>query len=215
MQNPRSRRRATTLSATVGAAVVLAVAPSTAAFAATEIAFEEQASANWSVAHTCSDGAVVEARLLVETTRDFRSPSTEDVQPTVRVQYLAVCPDGTSFGWAGFIGDDRPLEEEATITSAPDLVAVQASGTGTARDNSGVDHQVTFDVAWTGVGGLDTEVTTFTGFRTLIHTEKERAATATGTVTFDGAVLVDGDANHVLTPEITTEEDKSIVRGRA
>lgn len=213
MKNPRSRSRTRAggaLAATMGTAVALVVAPSTSAFAATETFFEEQATANWSVAHTCASGAVVDARLLVESTRDFESPDTEDAQPTVRVQYQAVCPDGTSFGWVGIIGDDRPLDEHATIESAPDLEGVHASGTGTVRDNLGVNHDVTFDVTWTGTGGLETEVTTFTGFRVLIHTEKERSATATGTVTFDGAVLVDGAANHRITPVITSEEDKSI-----
>ena len=50
-------------------------------------------------ARTCADGSTVQATLLVRSTRDFESPDTEDPDPTARVQYLAVCPDGISFSW--------------------------------------------------------------------------------------------------------------------
>ena len=39
-------------------------------------------------------------------------------------------------------------------------------------------------------------------------TRKERDATATGTVTFDGNALVDGAANHFITPFIRTDEER-------
>ena len=39
------------------------------------------------------------------------------------------------------------------------------------------------------------------------RTRRERAATATGTVTFDGDVLVSGAANHFLTPFIRIDEE--------
>jgi hypothetical protein len=148
--------------------------------------FEETAQAFWTVPHECSDGSTVPATLLVESTRDFFSPDTEDQNPTARVQYLAVCPDGTSYGWAGFL--------PATITSAPNLKSVHAAGSGTVRDNVGVLHQVTFDVTWTGVGPLTSTV------NGPGSTSKERQATATGRVTFDGDVLVDGPATHPTRP---------------
>ena len=53
---------------------------------------------------------------------------------------------------------------------------------------------MTFDVTWTGVGPIETTVNVPGSKR------KERTATATGQVTFDGAVLVDGPNNHPTRP---------------
>src|ERR671919_3270172 len=58
----------------------------------------------WAVPHQCADGSIVQGTLLVKPTRDFESPDTEDPDPTTRVQFLAVCPDGTSFSWAAPVG---------------------------------------------------------------------------------------------------------------
>src|SRR4030095_13640290 len=49
------------------------------------------AQAFWAVPHQCADGSTVDGTLLVSSTRDFESPDTEDTDPTVRVQFLAVC----------------------------------------------------------------------------------------------------------------------------
>jgi hypothetical protein len=100
--------------------------------------FEETAEAFWAVPHACADGSIVQATLLVRSTRDFNAPDTEDPDPTARVQFLAVCPDGTSFSWAA-------PTAPATITSTEDLKSVTAIGEGIARDNRGGTHQVTFD----------------------------------------------------------------------
>ena len=140
------RRRLVVL---LGALTAILALPAPAS-AERSLFFEETAGAFWSVPHTCADGSVVDATLLVQTTRDFESPDTEDADPTARVQYQAVCPDGTSFGWVGFV--------PATITSSENLKSVTASGSGTVRDNLGVIHQVSFDVTWTGVGPLMTTV---------------------------------------------------------
>ena len=165
-------------------AAVLVFAAS--AWATTSLFFEETASAFWTVPHQCADGSTVDGTLLVLSTRDFESPATEDQDPTARVQFLAVCPDGSSFSWAA-------PTAPATITSQP-LRSVHAVGSGTARDNLGGTHQVTFDVSWTGVGPVETTVNAPGSKR------KEREATATGRVTFDGVVLVDGEANHPTRP---------------
>jgi hypothetical protein len=166
--------------------------------------FEETAEAFWAVPHTCANGSIVQATLLVRSTRDFESPDTEDADPTARVQYLAVCPDG-SYSWVGII--------PATITSADGLTSVTAEGTGTVRDIFGVTHQVSFDVTWTGHGALETSVRTTSnqGFRINTSTRKQREATATGVVTFDGNVLVDGAANHPTRPApfIRTDEERN------
>lgn len=162
------------------------LAMTTSASAQRSLFFEETASAFWAVPFECADGSVVQGTLLVLTTRDFESPDTEDADPTARVQFQAVCPDGTSFDWIGIV--------PATITSTNNLKSVTASGSGIVRDNLGGTHQVSFDVTWTAVGPL---VTTVNGPGSK---RQQRAAIATGQVTFDGEVLVDGRAEHPTRP---------------
>ena len=169
------------------AAVAAVLAFASAASAARSVFFEETAQAFWAVPHQCADGSTVEGTLLVSSTRDFESPDTEDADPTVRVQFLAVCPDGTSFSWAAPVAP-------ATITSTDNLKSVTATGSGVARDNVGGTHQVTFDVTWTAVGPLVTSVNG-PGSKRM-----QREAIATGRVTFDGQVLVDGPSNHPTRP---------------
>ncbi|MGH3035596.1 MAG: hypothetical protein ACRDMU_00300 [Gaiellaceae bacterium] len=159
----------------------------TSASADRTLFFEEQASAFWAVPHECADGTIVQGTLLVLSTRDFEAPDTEDPEPTARVQFQAVCPDGTSFSWAA-------PTAPATITSTENLKSVTATGSGIARDNLGGTHEVTFDVAWTGVGPVETTVNNPGSKR------QQREAVATGRVTFDGEVLVDGPANHPTRP---------------
>ncbi len=183
MVTPRSRRR---LVVVLLAGLTAVLAPATSASAAKSLFFEETAAAFWAVPHECADGSTVEATLLVQTTRDFESPDTEDADPTARVQYLAVCPDGTSFSWGAIV--------PATITSTNKLKSVSVSGSGTATDILGETHQVSFDVTWTAVGPL---VTTVNGPGSK---RQQREATATGQVTFDGEVLVNGPANHPTRP---------------
>ena len=167
-------------------ALTAVLASTTSASAEREFFFEETAQAFWAVPHECADGSIVQATLLVRTTRDFESPDTEDPEPTARVQYQAVCPDGSSFSWVGIV--------PATITSDENLKSVTASGTGIVRDNLGETHEVSFDVTWTAVGPLQTTVNGPGSMR------KQREATATGQVIFDGDVLVDGAANHPTRP---------------
>ena len=167
--------------AVVPAAAVSAVAGEQDTF------FEESGSAFWSVPHTCADGTVVGGTLLVFSTRDFEQPETEDADPTTRVQFLAVCPDGSSFSWG--VG-----AAPSTITSTPNLKSIRTVGSVTARDILGVAHTVSFDVTYTGVGPVMTEVNGPGSMR------KERTATATGMVTFDGATIVNGANNHPTRP---------------
>jgi hypothetical protein len=209
---PSSGRRRGVLAVSLTAAFAGLAAPTPASAAPqTSVFFEETAEAFWAVPHTCADGTIVQATLLVSSTRDFETPDTEDPDPTARVQYQAVCPDGTSFSWAA-------PAAPATITSTRNLKSVTATGSGTARDNLGAAHQVTFDVTWTGVGPLETtvRVTSNPGPRINISTRKQREATATGQVTFDGTVLVDGPANHPTRPApfIRTDEERTIQQKR-
>jgi hypothetical protein len=169
------------------AAMAAILTSSTPASAERTLFFEETAEAFWTVPHECPDGSIVEGTLLVRSTRDFNAPDTEDPDPTARVQFLAVCPDGRSFSWAA-------PTAPATITSTENLKSVTATGSGIARDNLGGMHQVSFDVTWTGVGPVETTVNG-PGSKRL-----QRDATATGQVTFDGVVLVDGPNNHPFRP---------------
>lgn len=172
----------------------LTIALATPAQAQRELFFEETAEAFWGVPHTCADGTVVDGTLLVRSTRDFEAPDTEDPDPTARVQFLAVCPDGISFSWAAPVAP-------ATITSTPNLNSVVATGSGIARDILGGTHQVTFDVTWTGFGPITTTVNGPGSKR------KQREATADGLVTFDGAVPVDGPNNHPTRPAPFIRQD--------
>ena len=168
-------------------ALTAGLAFSTSASAERSLFFEETAEAFWVVPHECADGSTVEGTLLVRSTRDFEAPDTEDADPTARVQFLAVCPGGISFSWAA-------PTAPATITSEENLKSVAAVGSGIARDNLGGTHTVSFDVTWTGVGPVETTVNVAGSKR------KEREATATGQVIFDGEVLVDGEADHPTRP---------------
>lgn len=187
-------------------ALALLALPAAASAGERSYMFEETADANWSVPYECSDGSIVDGRLLVRSTRDFESPDTEDADPTARVQFLAVCPDGRSFSWARAAGP-------ATITSTENLKSVTVAGAFTARDNSGITHQVSIDVAWEGSGPLATSVNASQGFMVGTSMRKERSATASGTITFDGDVLVSGANNHFLTPFIRVDEERYTATG--
>ncbi len=168
------------------AGLIAALAFTTSASAERSLFFEETASAFWAVPFECADGTIVQGTLLVQSTRDFESPDTEDADPTARVQFQVVCPDGSSFSWGGIV--------PATITSTENLKSVTATGSGTVRDIFGVTHDVTFDVTWTAVGPLETTVNGPGSKR------QQRTATATGQVTFDGDVIVNGPNNHPTRP---------------
>jgi len=186
MSTTTSARRRWVVVALAALTAPLAFSPSTAS-AVQELFFEETASAFWAVPHACADGSTVQGTLWVKSTRDCESPDTEDPAPTATVQFLAVCLDGTSLSWG-------PLFAPATIMRTENLKSVTAAGSGTAKDNLGVTHQVAFDVEWTGIGPLETTVNGAGSKRV------QRAATATGQVAFDGNVLVNGEANHPTRP---------------
>jgi hypothetical protein len=91
------------------------------------------------------------------------------------------CPDG-SFSW-GFV-------RAAPTQFDPNLKNVSVNGTfANVRDNRGGLHTVSVDARWAGTGPI---VTTVNGPGSK---RKERSATATATIVFDGITLVDGAAN--------------------
>ena len=183
----RTAARRRSLVVTLSVVVALLAFSLPVSTAEKDLFFEETAEAFWSVPFECSSGAIVDGTLLVRSTRDFESPDTEDDDPTARVQFLAVCPDGSSFSWAA-------PAAPAIITSSSNLKSVTATGSGIARDIFGVSHSVSFDVDWVGVGPVETTVNTAGSIR------KQREAIANGQVVFDGQVLVDGPNNHPTRP---------------
>ena len=183
MVTSRSRRRMVVV---LLAGLTAVLAPATSASAAKSLFFEETAAAFWAVPHECADGSTVEATLLVQSTRDFESPDTEDATPRPGCSTSPSAPTARRSAGARIV--------PATITSTNKLKSVSVSGSGTATDILGQTHQVSFDVTWTAVGPL---VTTVNGPGSK---RQQREATATGQVTFDGDVLVNGPANHPTRP---------------
>jgi hypothetical protein len=143
---------------------------------------EQVASARWSTPFQCPDGSTAaDGRLIVETDNFIEAGTTPDPNPPLRVGFVGQCPDGT-FSW-GFV-------RAAPTQFDPDLKAVSVSGTfADVRDNRGGLHTVSVDARWTGTGPITTTVNGPGSMR------KERSATATARIVFDGNTLVDGAAN--------------------
>ena len=143
---------------------------------------EERASARWLIAFQCPDGTTAaDGRLIVETDNFIEAGTTRDPNPPLRLGFVGQCPDGT-FSW-GFV-------QPAPTQFDQDLKNVSLSGTFTnVRDNRGGVHTVSVEALWTGTGPI---ITTVNGPGSK---GKERSATATATIVFDGTTLVDGAAN--------------------
>ena len=162
------------------AALALLVVP---AIASAAKGFQEQvASARWATPFQCPDGSTAaDGRLIVETDNFIEAGTTPDPDPPLRLGFVGQCPDGT-FSW-GFLRP-APTQFDANLTN------VSVSGTfANVVDNRGGVHTVAVDARWTGTGPVQTTVNG-TGSK-----RKERSATATATIRFDGNTLVSGAAN--------------------
>ena len=161
---------------------VLALLAMPAAASAAKGFTEQVASARWLIPFQCPDGSTAaDGRLIVETDNFIEAGTTPDPNPPLRVGFVGQCPDGT-FSW-GFVSP-------APTQFAPDLKNVSVSGTfANVLDNRGGLHTVSVDASWTGTGPIETTVNGPGSMR------KERSATATATIIFDGNTLVDGAAN--------------------
>jgi len=173
------RRYVVSLLAGLALLVVPAVASAAKGFT------EQVASARWSIPFRCPDGSTAaDGRLIVETDNFIEAGTTPDPNPPLRVGLVGQCPDGT-FSW-GFT-------RAAATQFEPDLKNVSVSSVSgpvaDVRDNRGGLHTVSVDARWTGTGAI---VTTVNGPGS---TSKQRSATATATILFDGNTLVDGAAN--------------------
>ena len=185
LQLPRSRfahrpsrpyRYVVFLLATLGLLVVPAVASAANGFR------EQVASARWSIPFECPDGSpAADGRLIVETDNFIDAGTTPDPNPPLRVGFVGQCPDGT-FSWGFVLGAPTQFDT--------DLKNVSVTGTfANVRDNRGELHTVSVDARWTGTGPIMTTVNGPGSKR------KERSATATAMIVFDGNALVNGAAN--------------------
>jgi hypothetical protein len=148
---------------------------------------EEVASARWLIPFQCPDGTTAaDGRLIVETDNFIEAGTTPDPNPPLRLGFVGQRPDGT-FSW-GFV---RP----APTQFDPELKNASVSGTfANVGDNRGGLHTVSVDARWTGTGPTKTTVNGPGSKR------KERSATATATILFDGNTLVSGAANFPFPP---------------
>ena len=143
---------------------------------------EQVASARWSTPFQCPDGSTAaDGRLIVETDNFIDAGTRPDPNPPLRVGFVGQCPDGT-FNW-GFT-------RAAATQFDPNLNNVSVSGTfANVPDNRSGLHTVSVNARWTGTGPITTTVNGPGSKR------KQRSATATATIVFDGGTLVNGAAN--------------------
>jgi hypothetical protein len=177
----RPCRYVVSLLATLALLVVPAVASAANGFT------EEVASARWLIPFQCPDGTTAaDGRLIVETDNFIDAGTTPDPNPPLRLGFVGQCPDGT-FSW-GFV---RP----APTQFDSDLKNASVSGTfANVGDNRGGLHTVSVDARWTATEPIKTTVNGPGSKR------KERSATATATIRFDGNTLVSGAANFPFPP---------------
>ncbi|HEX2274777.1 MAG TPA: hypothetical protein VHG90_12960 [Acidimicrobiales bacterium] len=179
------------------ALALLAPATSASADVETFVRFEEIATANWLVTEQCQDGSTARTAVTAVAGREFESPDLDDVNTFATVLIRTRQCDGAQH----ILRASGPV----AYSSSPSLMEAHVTGTVPVLGSGG--GEVTIDVTWEGVGGLDTDVnqTRFDGF-VGIFTSKTRDAVATGTVVLDGETLVSGPA---LSAEIETLEDRN------
>jgi hypothetical protein len=179
MRSALSRRYVVCVLAVLGLLVVPAVASAANGFT------EQVASARWLLPFQCPDGSTAaDGRLIVETDNFIDAGTTPNPNPPLRVGFVGQCPDGT-FSW-GFT-------RAAATQFDPDLKSVTVSGTfGNVPDNRtpvSPLHTISVNARWTGTGPITTTINGPGSKR------KQRSATATATIVFDGTTLVNGAAN--------------------
>ena len=138
--------------------------------------------AGWLIPFQCPDGTTApDGRLIVETDNFIEAGTTPDPNPPLRVGFVGQCPDGT-YSW-GFT-------RAAPTHFDRNLKSVSVSGTFSGvPDNRGATHTVSVDARWTATGPITTTINGPGSKR------KQRPATATALILFDGNTLVDGAAN--------------------
>jgi hypothetical protein len=198
MATPALRRCAAAACAAIGS-LVLPVAATAAS--ETFHRFEAVATANYTVTQACPDGSTAQTLVTVIGGHEQESQSGET---TLDSDFVTVLIRG--FDCDGVLVNDRG-SGPAEFTFSSSLRQAAVTGTITTRDG----HVVAVDVAWDGVGPLETtsNTTTFPGF-TGHFRGAERDAVATGTVVVDGETLVAGTTANA---EIETLEDRNVTTG--
>jgi hypothetical protein len=181
--------------AVLGSALVPA-----AASAATETfhRFEFEATANYTLTETCTDGTTRTTRVTVIGGHEDESVNDET---TLDNDFLTVLIRGFD---CDFNLVNIRASGPAEFSFSPSLQTASVSGTVTSSDG----HTVGVDMTWEGTGPIESSsnTTTFPGF-TGHFKNKRRDAVATGTVVLDGETLVDGSTTNA---ELETLEDKNI-----
>ena len=146
----------------------------------------------------CEDGTT--ARLGFRVTGGHEEES-EDGVVTEDSDFLTVFVSGVDCGGV-FINDTGT--GDATFTWSPSLQTAGVSGTITTREG----RSITVDLTWEATGPMevDTNTTTFPGF-TGHFVGQRRDAVATGTITLDGRLVVNGSTTDA---QIETLEDTNI-----
>ena len=162
--------------------------------------FEVDATANYVVTEQCDDGTASQLFVSVIGGHEEETASgetTADDFLTVRIFGRDCTGNFLSLFATG----------PAEFTFSPSLQTASVTGTVTTRTGS----VITVDMRWEGTSEIDVNdnVTTFPGFVGHFQS-KERAATATGTVTLDGETLVSGSTTNA---SIETLEDTNIRTG--
>ena len=178
----RSARRPSRPFGYVSALAVLALLVVPAVASAATGFTEQVASARWLIPFQCPDGTTApDGRLIVETDNFIEAGTTPDPNPPLRVGFVGQCPDGT-YSW-GFTRA-APTQFDRNLKS----VSVGGTFAG-VPDNRGATHTVSVDARWTATGPITTTINGPGSKR------KQRPATATALILFDGNTLVDGAAN--------------------
>ena len=143
---------------------------------------ERVASARWSTPFQCPDGSTApDGRLIVETDNFIEAGTTPDPNPPLRVGFAGQCPDGT-YSW-GFT-QPAPTQFAPEPQEGQRQRHVHRRAGQPGRDAHGVRRRP-----------LDRDGPIRTTVNGPGSKRKERAATATATIVFDGNTLVDGAAN--------------------
>ena len=181
--------------ALLGAALVPA-----SASAATETfhRFEFDATANYTLTETCSDGSM---RTTLVTVIGGHEDESVNGETTLDNDFLTVLIRGFD---CDFNLINIRASGPAEFSFSPSLQTASVNGTVTSDDG----HTVAVDMTWEGTGPIEStsNTTTFPGF--VGHfTGKQRDAVATGTVVVDGETLVDGSTTNA---ELETLEDNNV-----
>ena len=143
---------------------------------------ERVASARWSTPFLCPDGSTApDGRLIVETDNFIEAGTTPDPNPPLRVGFTGQCPDGT---YSGASPGRRHTRFDSDLREGPCQRHVHRRAGQPGRDAHG-----SVDARGKGTGPATTTVNAPGSWR------RERSATATARIVFDGSALVDGPAN--------------------